>query len=226
MSEPGSRRGRAHDAQGAREAILNAAEEVFAEHGFDGARIDAIAKAAGYNKSLIFQYFGDKLGLYARVVRRADEEMSGLQVQMMASLREGGATVSADKFRALLRTFMRVYFDYLVSHPRFARILLWEMAEGWQTMAKIFSQRDMDEIDQFRPFLDRVRRAGLLRSDFDPMAQIMMIEFLYPCYLAIIPLYRILLPDEELSSAIALERARDFIVEFIIHGMVADSVET
>jgi TetR/AcrR family transcriptional regulator len=226
MSEPGSRRGRAHDAQGAREAILNAAEEVFAEHGFDGARIDAIAKAAGYNKSLIFQYFGDKLGLYARVVRRADEEMSGLQVQMMASLREGGATVSADKFRALLRTFMRVYFDYLVSHPRFARILLWEMAEGWQTMAKIFSQRDMDEIDQFRPFLDRVRRAGLLRSDFDPMAQIMMIEFLYPCYLAIIPLYRILLPGEELSSAIALERARDFIVEFIIHGMVADSVET
>jgi TetR/AcrR family transcriptional regulator len=226
MSEPGSRRGRTHDAQGAREAILNAAEEVFAEHGFDGARIDAIAKAAGYNKSLIFQYFGDKLGLYARVVRRADEEMSGLQVQMMASLREGGATVSADKFRALLRTFMRVYFDYLVSHPRFARILLWEMAEGWQTMAKIFSQRDMDEIDQFRPFLDRVRRAGLLRSDFDPMAQIMMIEFLYPCYLAIIPLYRILLPGEELSSAIALERARDFIVEFIIHGMVADSVET
>ncbi len=38
-----SRRGRAHDAEGAREAILNAAEAVFAEHGFDGARIDAIA---------------------------------------------------------------------------------------------------------------------------------------------------------------------------------------
>ena len=63
MSEPDSRRGRAHDAQAAREAILNAAEAVFAEHGFDGARIDAIAALAGYNKSLIFQYFDDKLGL-------------------------------------------------------------------------------------------------------------------------------------------------------------------
>jgi TetR/AcrR family transcriptional regulator len=226
MSEPGSRRGRAHDAQGAREAILNAAEEVFAEHGFDGARIDAIAKAAGYNKSLIFQYFGDKLGLYARVVRRADEEMSDLQVQMMAALQEEGAAVSADKFKALLRTFMGVYFDYLVSHPRFARILLWEMAEGWQTMAKIFSQRDMDDVAQFKPFFDQVQSAGLLRSDFDPMAQIMMIEFLYPCYLAILPLYRMFLPDEALSSAAALERARDFIVEFIIHGMVADPVRT
>ncbi len=226
MDEPGSRRGRTHDAQGAREAILNAAEEVFAEHGFDGARIDAIAAKAGYNKSLIFQYFGDKLGLYAQVVRRADAEMSGLQVDMMAAMHEGGAAVSADKLKGLLRTFMCSYFDYLVSHPRFTRILLWEMAEGWQTMAKIFSQRDVDEMNQFKPFLDHVRKAGLLRSDFDPMAQIMMIEFLYPSYLAVVPLFRILLPQEELSSAAALKRARDYIVEFVIHGMVADPTET
>ncbi len=226
MSESGSRRGRAHDAQGAREAILNAAEEVFAEHGFDGARIDAIAAKAGYNKSLIFQYFDDKLGLYAHVVRRADAEMSGLQVQMMAAMNEIGTACDADKFKAVLRTFMCVYFDYLVAHPRFARILLWEMAEGWQTMSKIFSQRDMDEINQFKPFLDQVQKAGLLRSDFDPMAQIMLIEFLYPSYLAVVPLFRILLPGEELSSAAALKRARDYIVEFIIHGMVTDPVKT
>ena len=224
--EPGSKRGRAHDAQGAREAILNAAEEVFAEHGFDGARIDAIAAKAGYNKSLIFQYFGDKLGLYAQVVRRADAEMSGLQGEMMAELNEVGTACDADKLKGFLRTFMCGYFDYLVAHPRMARILVWEMAERWQTMSKIFSQRDMDEINQFKPFLDHVRKAGLLRSDFDPMAQIMMIEFLYPCYLAIGPLFQILLPDEELSSAAALGRARDYIVEFVILGMVADPAET
>ena len=42
MSEPGSRRGRAHDAEGAREAILNAAEEVFASHGYEGAAMRAL----------------------------------------------------------------------------------------------------------------------------------------------------------------------------------------
>ena len=85
-SEPGNkrstsrkRRGRMHDAEGTRDAILNAAEEVFAQHGFDGARIDAIAATAGYNKSLIFQYFGDKLGLYAAVVRRADDQTRFMQ---------------------------------------------------------------------------------------------------------------------------------------------------
>ena len=34
---------RERDAEFARQAILDAGEKVFAEHGFDGARIDAIA---------------------------------------------------------------------------------------------------------------------------------------------------------------------------------------
>ncbi len=87
MSEPGSRRsgqGRVHDAEGTREAILDAAEEIFAENGFDGARIDAIAAKSGYNKSLIFHYFGDKLGLYAEVLRRADVETRELQARVLS----------------------------------------------------------------------------------------------------------------------------------------------
>src|SRR5438034_7341054 len=84
--EPGNRRGRAHDAEGAREAILNAAEAVFAEHGFDGARIDAIAASAGYNKSLIFQYFDDKLGLYTEVNKRIDRDMSKLETRILTPL--------------------------------------------------------------------------------------------------------------------------------------------
>ena len=77
---------RERDAELARQAILNAAEEIFAANGFDGARIDAIAEASGYNKSLIFHYFEDKLGLYAEVVRRADNEMTALQVRLLAPL--------------------------------------------------------------------------------------------------------------------------------------------
>src|SRR5436853_5858385 len=86
MDERGTRRGRTHDAEGAREAILNAAEEVFAEHGFDGARVDAIAARAGYNKSLLFQYFGDKLGLYAEVNKRIDRDINEIGEHVLAPL--------------------------------------------------------------------------------------------------------------------------------------------
>lgn len=40
--------------------ILKAAEEIFAEEGFDGARVDDIAKRAGVNKALIYYYFESK----------------------------------------------------------------------------------------------------------------------------------------------------------------------
>ena len=88
MSDPEPRRGREHNAKGTREAILNAAEAVFAEHGFDGARFDAIAQASGYNRSLIGQYFGDKLGLYTEVNKRIDRDINELGARVLAPLLE------------------------------------------------------------------------------------------------------------------------------------------
>src|ERR1700739_4979422 len=73
---------RERDAEVARNTILDAAEEIFAENGFDGARIDAIAEASGYNKSLIFHYFDDKLGLYSAVLKRADDQGHEMQSEI------------------------------------------------------------------------------------------------------------------------------------------------
>jgi TetR/AcrR family transcriptional regulator len=50
--------------QDTRESLLSSATEVFVEQGFDGARVDEIARRAGANKALIYYYFGSKQGLY------------------------------------------------------------------------------------------------------------------------------------------------------------------
>lgn len=226
MAEPG--RGRAHDAEGAREAILNAAEEVFAEHGFDGARTAAIAAAAGYNSSLIFQYFGDKLGLYAEVVRRADKEMTELQARVLSPLLEDETIASnAHAFKALLEIIATAIFDYLAAHPRFMRMLLWEQAEGWKTYAKIISQFETEDADQIETVFRNAHSAGLLRSDFAPLIQLTMILQICLSYLTFIPLYQMVrLPDADLFSPAALARAREYIVAFVVHGMMIDSAET
>ena len=221
--EPGSRRGRVHDARGAREAILNAAEVVFAEHGFDGARIDAIAEESGYNKSLLFQYFGDKLGLYAEVIKRADREMTEFQVRLLAPLLEDETIASnAHKFRALLATIVAAIFDYLAAHPRLMRMLLWEQAEGWQTYEKIISQFNTEDADQFEALFRKAHSTGLLRSDYVPLIQLTMILQVCLSHLSFIPLYRMILPGEDLSSPEGLARAREHIVEFVVHGMMTD----
>jgi TetR/AcrR family transcriptional regulator len=227
MSEPEPRRRRTHNARGAREAILNAAEAVFAEHGFDGARFDAIAARAGYNKSLIGQYFGDKLGLYTEVNRRIDKDMTALEARVLAPLLADESIASdAHRFKAFLETALGVLFDYLLHHPHLTRIIHWEQAEGWQTYARIFSQFENENLERISTLFSKAQSAGLLRSDFDPLIQLFLAEQLCWTYLASIPLYQMFHAGEDLSSAAALARAREYITDFVIHGMMTDPPET
>jgi TetR/AcrR family transcriptional regulator len=226
MSESEPRRGREHNAKGTRETILNAAEAVFAEHGFDGARLDAIAHASGYNKSLIGQYFGDKLGLYTEVNRRIDRDVNELEAHILTPLL-ADETIASDayRFRAFLKTAIGALFDYLLEHPHVIRIILWEQAEGWQTYARIFAQFQTEDIGQIRTLFSRAQSAGLLRSDFDPFIQLMLAEQMCWSYLSSIPLYQTVLTGEDLSSVEALARAREYIVGFVVHGMIVGPEE-
>jgi TetR/AcrR family transcriptional regulator len=225
MSEPGSRRGRTHDAEGARQTILDAAEEVFAEHGFDGARIDAIAEVAGYNKSLIFQYFDDKLGLYSAVIRRADDQTRVWQNEALSSFLAAEASITNDQIRDLLRKYVGLYFDYLVEHPRILRIYMWEMAEGWQTFSRIVSQRDFDDVDQFEPVLAKLQTAGMLRSNLNPLLQLSPALFVSALYLSLLPLYKVLIPNLDVYSSDELALAREFVIEFTVNGLLVIPVE-
>ena len=226
MAEPGSRRGRAHDAEGAREAILNAGEKVFAEHGFDGARIDVIAETAGYNKSLIFHYYGDKLGLYTAVLKRMDDQGNGLQARLLAPLlADESLTSDASKFSTFIRTVIRLIFDFLVENPHLLRMLAWEAAEGWQTTRKIASQFSSDDEKMFRRLLRRAQEAELIRPGIDPNMVLNIAYSVCQSYLTYIPRLEMVFEEEDLSSPEALARAREMVVDFVVHGIMVDPEE-
>src|SRR2546427_6097319 len=48
--------------------IVAAAREEFSRRGFDGARMDQIARRAAVNKQLLFYYFHSKRGLFTAVL--------------------------------------------------------------------------------------------------------------------------------------------------------------
>ncbi|MBE1531717.1 TetR/AcrR family transcriptional regulator [Actinomadura algeriensis] len=52
-----------------REAILGAARELFAEKGYDGASLRAIARAAGVDPALVHHFFGNKEGVFVEAMR-------------------------------------------------------------------------------------------------------------------------------------------------------------
>lgn len=189
--------------------------------------MEAVAARAGYAKSLLFQYFGDKLGLYTQVLKRADQEMGELLTQSFAFWQASEtADLQANQFRGFLTAMVQTLFDYLLEHPRLVRILTWEMAENWQTFAQIASQFPPQETAQFEPLFHKAHRGGLLRSDFVPMIQLTMMVPICQVYLAYLPLYQRFLPDVDLSSVNGQARAREYLIDFVVAGILNDFPET
>jgi hypothetical protein len=87
------------------------------------------------------------------------------------------------------------------------------------------SQRDFDDVDQFTAVLVKVQRAGLLRSNINPIVQMTPAIFTGLTFLAMLPLFRILLPGVDLSSAAALESVRDYFIEFVSRGLLREPFE-
>jgi AcrR family transcriptional regulator len=86
------------------EAMLDAAGAAFAEHGFHGASMDAIAAAAEISKPMLYAYFGSKEGLYAAYVERSGRAL-------MTAMREAAPpdAPAAERLEAGVQTF----FDYV-----------------------------------------------------------------------------------------------------------------
>src|SRR6186713_2662863 len=67
VAEPLKRRSAAPEAR--RAAILDAALEEFTARGYEGARLDDVARRAGVAKGTIYLYFSDKEALFQELVR-------------------------------------------------------------------------------------------------------------------------------------------------------------
>ncbi|MEV6975274.1 TetR family transcriptional regulator [Kitasatospora sp. NPDC093806] len=96
-----------------RQALLDAAVEEFAEHGFEGARVDRVGSRAGINKERIYQYFGNKEKLFGHVLEAELERIAA------------AIPLTADQ-AADLGEYAGKLYDYHRSHPQFIRLLHWE----------------------------------------------------------------------------------------------------
>ena len=63
-----------------RAAVLEAAQQLFSEQGFDGVSMDQIAQTAGVSKLTLYSHFGDKDGLLSAVVRSHCEREMPLEL--------------------------------------------------------------------------------------------------------------------------------------------------
>jgi TetR/AcrR family transcriptional regulator len=96
-----------------RTIILRAAEHIFAERGLAGARIDAIARAAGVNKALIYYYFKSKDALYLAVVEQHLKEFHRQALDLLASQRS---------VRDKVLDYVSMHFDFIAARTDYPKI--------------------------------------------------------------------------------------------------------
>ncbi|WP_444679330.1 TetR/AcrR family transcriptional regulator [Halomonas sp. E19] len=125
--------------------ILEAAERVFAQYGYRGASVQAIAEEAGLPKSNVLYYMGNKRGLYVRLLERMMARWNALLDDI--SVEDDPAEV--------LEAFIRSKMELSQRHPEGSRLFAAEILGGapflqdylrgglreWvQTRAKVFEQ--------------------------------------------------------------------------------------
>ena len=109
--------------------ILRAAEEEFAEKGFAGASINAIANRAGLPKANIHYYFKNKMGLYVAVLSNIidlwDETLGNISAE--------------DNPAEVLTNYIHRKITFSQQYPLASRIFASEIISGAHNMKAYFS---------------------------------------------------------------------------------------
>jgi|SRR5690554_3121881 len=139
-----------------RQLILEAAEPIFAYSGFDGAKMQDIAAAAGISLNTLYSVFKGKLELFAAL----QEEQGHALLDAARPLLE-----LSDDPMEMLEAGVRGYLHFLSEHPNFLRIHLFEQ-DAWALggRSRTDAQRRQFEFG-LRLFSD-LYRLGLERGDF------------------------------------------------------------
>ena len=197
----------------ASDAILEAAEELFAAKGFERTTIKDIGEAAGVNTALIYYYFENKVGLYRTVLTRI-----GLGIRQEAEPAMRQAKTVEDVVRAIVRAQAR-----MLSRPRFATLLHRELIDHGAAHAHQMMQQLAAGL--FRPACEAIeqgKKNGTIRADLDTrFAAISTISQLVYFTLAK-PAVRILLAkDDDYPTPEDVEAFGRHAAEFAIAAMGA-----
>jgi AcrR family transcriptional regulator len=202
------RRRRINDPQGTRRNIVDVATREFAQKGYSGARVDAIANRTRTSKRMIYYYFGGKEGLYLAVL---EEAYSGI--------RRAEATLDLEKLppEAALGTIVGFTFDYYNKHPEFVRLVMNENIMNGAHMArsKAIGKLNVTVIDAMRRLVARGQKQGIFRRDIDPIELHMSISALGIFNVANRATFSTIF-KRDMTSPKALAARREEVVEIIL----------
>lgn len=130
MAISGEKQGNSGLDKPVQDRLLDAAEQLFSEHGFEGASVREIAAAAGCNIASVNYYFGGKDKLYTEVWRRHLLQMRDARLQAIEQVmfESDGKPVLEELLRSFANAFLGPFRDEIRSR-RFMNLMAREMID-------------------------------------------------------------------------------------------------
>ncbi len=137
-----------------KQKILCASEKVFSEKGFYGARVDEIAKESGANKRMIYEYFGNKEGLYIAVLGTVYSRLAESEKELLNK--------NSDHVE-IIKGVIKNYFDFFSNNESFVKMVIWENLNKayYLKMSDAFKSKGIET-----EFLRKVLRDGIEKGIF------------------------------------------------------------
>lgn len=148
-----------------RRRVLQVAEEVFAECGYVGARMEDVAERVGIKRASLVHYFPDKPSLFEAVL---DDLFGELPTRYQAAL---DATTSP---RDQMLGCIDVWADQVAQRPGLLHITLWEMARARPGHPVPLGPHVAPIVQLLAGVVAAGQRAGAF-NDVDPIAFVMSV---------------------------------------------------
>jgi len=131
-----------------RKKILKTAMQIFADKGFEGARMDQIAKAANVNKATIYYNIGNKKALYEQVL--VSETMKPVIENASKELN------SLETPEKKLETYILSISKFFLENPHLPKISMREQISGGKNLPPSF----ISNISQMLKTLESILKEG------------------------------------------------------------------
>jgi AcrR family transcriptional regulator len=139
-----------------RTRILDAAEELFMQHGFEGTSMRSLTAKAGVNLAAVNYHFGSKDALIEAVFRRRLDPMNAARLAALDELEAGGRPPAPELIiRAFIRESLRMIEDGKGGGRNFIRLLGRTYTEPSKPIRQLIGQLYAPSMERFKSALER-----------------------------------------------------------------------
>ncbi len=189
------------------QAILAAAEPLFARFGFEGVALESIAAEAGISRHNLLYYFPSKDALYRQV-------LDGVMDRWLESMR--AMSVSSDPQEAL-SAYIAAKLKFSREHPAGSQVFTREVAAGAPRYADVIEQRVAPMLREDLKTLDKWAREGRIeRIDFTHL--MFLIWSVTQAYADLAPQFALLLGKAKLEDK-DFAAAEKVVTRLVIEGL-------